>query len=87
MKFTSPEYAEMIARDPLLQPTGRGDPLLDDKATDRLDLKVGDEVRVGGRPGVVTALCQNPAYPVKIMLEGDTRETMPIYFTIDRART
>ena len=88
MKLGDPEYVALLEADPLVN----GDGLY------RLDLKVGDGVIVGrqkdhtgviigqGRCGTVIALCNNTDYPVRVMLEGDSRETQPIYFQIERGR-
>jgi hypothetical protein len=62
------------------------DPLMRNKETNRLDLKVGERVEVGGRVGVVRKVYEDPVYPVGIWFDGDSRETRPIYHSILRAR-
>lgn len=80
MKIGSAEYETMIASDPL---ANGGEMFM-------LDLNVGDPVNVdgkngrGGKNGVVTALCNQKAFPVKIMLEGDSRDIQPLYDRIER---
>ena len=80
MKIGSAEYESMIASDPLANGGGLW----------RLDLNVGDPVNVrnergvGTRNGVVTALCNQRTFPLKIMLDGDSREIQPLYDRIER---
>lgn len=62
------------------------DPLLETPADGRLDLKVGDKVRVGTRRGTVARLTQDPMYPVKIQFDGESRLVQPMYDLIERER-
>ena len=69
------------------------DPLLWTPEDYRLDLMVGDPVVVGSdaehlagtaRRGIVTGLCSDRMYPVRVLLNGDTREMRPIGNSIKR---
>jgi len=47
-----------------------------------MELRVGDAVVVGGVEGVVTGICGDTAYPVKVRLNGGDRDTRPIWNSI-----
>ena len=84
MKTTSPEYLAAIAKDPLMRPTGADDPLLRTKEGNRLDLQVGERIACGTRRGTVVGQLQDPIYPVRVLLDGDQRETRPIFHSMRR---
>lgn len=80
MKIGSAEYETMIASDPL---TGAGELW-------RLDIEVGNPVNVsdekgdGWKNGTVTALCNQRSFPMKIRLEGESRDIQPFFDRIGR---